>query len=228
MIKTASDVKQISAPHLATGSHASCFSKLDGISNDYQIGHLLWCSPEVKPDVSFKIGYSDEAIILKYTVTEPHIKAEYQRINDPVYKDSCVEFFIGFDEGDANYYNLEFNRLGTPLGGFGSDRYDRQPIPVKAFSGLKSQYDLYHDGKTGLYTWQLALSLPFSLFVHHDIDSLHNKTCRCNFFKCGDDLPDLHFMSWSPIDQPEPDFHLPHYFGSVKFEPANNSVVADI
>lgn len=217
MIKIAPDVKHISAPYLSAVNNADGFSKLDSIGAAHRIDNLLWSSPEFKPEVSFQIAYSDGAIFLKYTVTEPHVKAEYQRINDPVYKDSCVEFFIGFDD-DVHYYNLEFNRLGTPLGGYGTNRHDRQPLPVKAFSGIKSQYDLRHDGNSGLYTWQISLSLPFSLFTHHKITSLKGSTARCNFFKCGDDLPDLHFMSWSPIGHSGPDFHLSQFFGTLKFE----------
>ena len=37
-----------------------------------------------------------------------------------------------------------------------------------------------------------------------------------NFYKCGDDTPQPHFISWSPIDLPKPDFHAPQFFGVLE------------
>jgi hypothetical protein len=47
---------------------------------------------------------------------------------------------------------------------------------------------------------------------------LKGKTCRANFYKCGDDLPEPHFLSWNNIIADKPDFHLPQYFGTLTFE----------
>src|SRR5471030_1769809 len=60
--------------------------------------------------VSFSMAHSGDHIFIKYDVTENEVLARYKHINDPVYKDSCVEFFIAFDD-DKAYYNIEFNRL---------------------------------------------------------------------------------------------------------------------
>src|ERR1700744_2491546 len=58
------------------------------------------------PKVSFTIAYGVDTIFIKYNVEEHEMLARYRKTNDPVYKDSCVEFFIAFD--DKTYYNLEF------------------------------------------------------------------------------------------------------------------------
>ena len=40
-------------------------------------------------------------------------------------------------------------------------------------------------------------------------------TIRGNFFKCGDDTAQEHYMSWNAVDVPHPNFHLPDYFGRI-------------
>ena len=40
---------------------------------------------------------------------------------------------------------------------------------------------------------------------------------RGNFYKCGDGLPVPHFVSWAPIDTPNPDFHRPEFFDTICF-----------
>jgi hypothetical protein len=41
---------------------------------------------------------------------------------------------------------------------------------------------------------------------------------RGNFYKCGDSLSVPHFLSWQPIDNPTPNFHLEKFFGELDFE----------
>ena len=84
------------------------------------INHMPWLLPGTKPQVSFKIAYCHDAIFLKFAVKEKSFKATYSNINDPVYKDSCVEFFISLDDSNNYYYNLEFNANGTAYAAYGS------------------------------------------------------------------------------------------------------------
>ena len=49
------------------------------------------------PKVSFKIAHGNDCICIKYDVVEHEVLARFRNTNDPVYKDSCVEFFISFD-----------------------------------------------------------------------------------------------------------------------------------
>jgi hypothetical protein len=61
------------------------------------------------------------------------------------------------------------------------------------------------------------LAIPLSIFTHHPNLSLKGKTCNANFYKCGDKLAEPHFIAWSNIDTPKPDFHRPDFFGQVFF-----------
>ena len=186
-------------------------------SERQSINNLLWSNDSYKPAVSFAMVYTEDSILLKYFVTEKYVKADYLQINDPVYKDSCVEFFIAFGD-DENYYNLEFNRIGTALIGYGSGKNDREILSESIISKIKSQHAITAspDDK-GNTEWELTLNIPFTLFIHNAISALAGLSCRANFFKCGDDLPAPHFLSWNAVDYPQPNFHLPQFFGTITF-----------
>jgi hypothetical protein len=39
-----------------------------------------------------------------------------------------------------------------------------------------------------------------------------------NVYKCGDAMPQAHYLTWNPIGTSRPDYHRPEYFGYLKFE----------
>lgn len=171
-----------------------------------------------RPLVHVKIAHATMGILLYYEVQEKHVEAVYKQTNDPVYKDSCVEFFLSVD--GSNYYNLEFNCIGTALIGYGpARRSGRRRLPnetieqVKAYSSISPEK--LENGDT---EWRLMLTIPYTVFEADAIKSLAGMRCRGNFYKCGDDLPEPHYVAWSPIDNPTPDFHLPQYFGELVFQ----------
>ena len=170
------------------------------------------------PQAKFRIGYTNNAIIIQYQIEEEVIKAQYHIHNDPIWEDSCVEFFISFDNRE-NYYNFEFNPIGAGLIGYGPKvkteraRLTAQQInQVEVFSCIERS----HLGSK----WSLIQYIPLETFVHHDItDSFLKETAIfANFYKCGDHLPRPHFLSWNKIDHPTPNFHLPEFFGELLFE----------
>jgi hypothetical protein len=181
------------------------------------IGNLLWSINGYKPDVNFILAYTNNSMLLKYAVKEESICAVYRQINDPVYKDTCVEAFIAFD--GKGYYNLEFNCLGTALVGFGAGKEDRINVNPKLVNCIKTHHAIKTPGSGLLIEWELTLDIPFAVFEHHHITSLNNQACKANFYKCGDELPEPHFLSWNNIIYPHPNFHLPEFFGDVKFVP---------
>ena len=126
--------------------------------------------------------------------------------------------FIAFNNS-GNYYNLEFNCLGTALAGYGTNKNDRVDLPKEVVKQIESVLTLKTIGKANsmLINWELCLKIPLKLFIHDKIDTLSGQTCSVNFFKCGDDLPEPHFLSWNNIESPEPNFHKPEFFGLLKF-----------
>ena len=106
---------------------------LDNFTNDniwngiavLKITDYLWIPNNYKPYVFIQVLYSDDYFYLKFNVMEEKISIRYTNINDPVYKDSCVEFFINlFPEITEEYFNFEFNALGCLL--YTSDAADER------------------------------------------------------------------------------------------------------
>ena len=167
----------------------------------------------------FGIGFDDNNIYLSYAVEEQSTKAIYTEINDPVWEDSCVEFFISFDS--ENYYNLEFNCIGNVLVGYGnSDKTKRKQLDKNIIREIKTTPSL---GKSKIEIinrkteWELDIVIPKSIFIYNNIDKFDNKKVKCNFYKCGDEQVLPHFLSWSPIKNDTPNFHLPEFFGELIF-----------
>lgn len=174
-----------------------------------------WPAHPYRPDVSFTVMHCNDAILLKYSVNENYTQARFHGINDPVYNDSCVEFFIGFDHLPY-YYNLEFNCLGTALIGYGKDRH-RELLSKDIIGKVRSYSTLQSGFSEGPCQWKLTVVIPFDIFCYNNISTLAGRKAHANFFKCGEQLPQRHYCVWNHIDSPKPDFHLPEYFGSVIF-----------
>jgi hypothetical protein len=179
----------------------------------HSIDCVSWTAYPYKPFVSFSISYTHEALLLKYYVEEKFIRAEVRTINGEVYKDSCVEVFLSFDQ--KQYYNLEFNSLGIALVGHGQQRANRSFLPEQVIKQISCQTASYK--KNDETAWELTLVIPFSVFIYDRLDTFGGKTITGNFYKCGDETLEPHFLSWSPIESPEPDFHLPQFFGKISF-----------
>ncbi|WP_431217920.1 carbohydrate-binding family 9-like protein [Puia sp. P3] len=65
--------------------------------------------------------------------------------------------------------------------------------------------------------WSLALYIPTSLFIHDKLPTLSGIHATANFYKCGDECPEPHYLAWNNIGTPAPDFHQPRYFGELVF-----------
>ncbi|MFA6945988.1 MAG: carbohydrate-binding family 9-like protein [Pedobacter sp.] len=191
-------------------------AKLDHVHQEL-INITPWVAYPYKPELAFAMAYGDQAVFLKFYVEEKHIRAVYSEPNDPVYKDSCVEFFVSFGD-EKEYYNFEFNCAGTCLLSFGEERAKRIRSGDELIKSIASRSSIKPANSKGSNIgWELTLSIPFSAFQYHQIDSLKGKQCRANFYKCGDDLPEPHFVVWNDIKTEEPDYHRPEFFGSVEF-----------
>jgi hypothetical protein len=183
------------------------------------IDHPNWVNADhVK--ASFDIRHRGTSILLKYLVREPQVIAVNTSFNSAVWEDSCVEFFIAL-EGDANYYNFEFNAIGTVLGAYGPDRHSREWLPEKTLEQVETTPSLGKgiiENMEGDLSWELDIVLPVSTFCHHQVNDMAGMKTSANFYKCGDGLKKPHFLSWQPVLTEEPDFHLPQYFGELLFE----------
>ncbi len=172
------------------------------------------------PDVKFRIAHTGRSLLLEYRVKEASVRAVAASDNGRVWEDSCCEFFFQVPGDKENYYNLECNCGGTLLIGYGR-KGEREHAPVEVTSAVKRWSSLGKapfEERMGECEWQMALLIPADAFFCHQIEHFVGMTARANFYKCGDLLATPHFLSWNPINLPEPCFHCPEFFGSVHFE----------
>ncbi len=215
-------MKRIEVPIILPSQNPVDLFEVSGIldrSVRQPINIAPWPEFDYTPETSFAIGHDNSHLYLKFFVEEAVLKASFFKPNDPVYKDSCVEFFVAFED-DKAYYNFEFNAIGTCLLGFGENRHNRKSISAEAISKIRYLSSIQNrklqDGKTGVQ-WELTLMIPAKAFSEHRITGFSGKSCSANFYKCGDDTPVPHYLAWNEIQSPAPDFHLSEYFGKMKF-----------
>jgi len=192
---------------------------LESQAEKNNIGTINWQEYSYKPDVTFRIAHTGNEIWLKIYVAEKCIRAVETRTNGDVYKDSCVEFFISFD--NQNYYNFEFNCIGTRHLSYGPGRGNRTRINPEIVKKIKANSTLGSepfDNKTGDFEWEMMLRIPVEVFVFDTISKLNGMQATGNFYKCGDMTDEPHFVTWNPVKTEKPDYHRPEFFGNLQFE----------
>lgn len=188
------------------------------ITERHTIQQSSWLAMAPAPKVSFSIAYTEHCILLKYFVQENAIRTVHFTDNSPVHEDSCVEFFIAFND-DTEHYNLEFNSAGTCLAGFGENASQRKLISKELVKRIRRHSTIQRQNENGnSIHWELTLIIPFEVFAFHEIKDLKDRHCRINFYKCGDKLPEPHFLAWKEVKAESPDFHLPQFFGMAYFQ----------
>lgn len=184
----------------------------------YEINHQPWPEFKNNSQTSFAISHSGDAIFLKYYVKEDVIKIVMHKTNDQVHKDNCVEFFISFGL-EKKYYNIELNCLGVCLMAYGKGRLNRKKMSEDLIQKIEKSISIKsapaHSSTN--FEWEITLVIPLEVFEFSPLKSLIGQNGHGNFFKCGDDLPEPHFLTWSMIDAKTPDFHLPEFFGALEF-----------
>jgi hypothetical protein len=192
---------------------------LESQTEKNNIGTVNWPEFSYKPEVVFKIGHTETEIWLKFYVSEKCIRAVETRTNGDVYKDCCVEFFISFDQ--RNYYNFEFNCIGTRHLSYGAGRGNRARINPEIVEKIRTNSTLGSepfDNKTGNFEWELMIRIPVEVFIFDSISSLKGTKATGNFYKCGDMTEEPHFVTWNPVKTEKPDYHRPEFFGNLLFE----------
>ena len=190
------------------------------VDDSYLVGNAPWATFQYRPIVDFKIACSENIIFIKTVVKESFIRAKYTQNNDPVYRDSCFEFFISLDN-KKSYYNFEFNCIGTSHLAYGKSRENREHADDSVINSIKTYASLGKNSfaeRSGDFEWDLIVSIPISAFFKDKLKTIYGESFECNFYKCGDELTKPHYLSWANIETEKPDFHQPKFFGKIEFE----------
>ena len=210
-------VKQIKIENKVNLAEADHLLETQTVNNPIDV--INWSEISYRPDLKFRIGHVKNEIWLKFYVTEKNILARETRTNGEVYKDSTVEFFISIDE--KNYYNFEFNCIGVTHLAHGEGRNNRTFVDPKTVEKIEIKSSLGNqpfEEKSGSFTWEMMIRIPIECFAFDKITTLEALKATANFYKCGDETSEIHYVSWNPIGTENPDYHCPEYFGKIYFE----------
>ena len=194
-------------------SDEALYKTLSTLEN-HKIGYVNWPEFPYKPKASFRMACSDKAIAILFEVTEDHVRAEAMENNGPVWQDSCVEFFVMGPDG-VHYTNFEMNCAGTMLAARRTSRHDPSQFTPEQFAQVRRITSLPHepsDSRAEGQSWWAMEVIPFEAFGYSEKPA----SLRANLYKCGDKCDQPHFLSWSPINLPNPDFHCPDWFGKIE------------
>lgn len=190
-----------------------------------RLSSWLWTAEEPRLDVKFRLCRSGGVLHVRFDVDGEVPVVRFHRHQDPVYRDSCVEFFFQPGSGPGRgYFNFEVNAIGAMLAAFGPDRQHRQPLDIRDIEAFGISSSIKKgppgaDGKErGVGDWSVQYALPLKR-----IESICGEeivvpgSCSGNFYKCGDDSPHPHYGAWNRVGSPAPDFHRPECFGILEF-----------
>jgi hypothetical protein len=189
------------------------------------VSNFMGKIPSFKPEVFAKLMYDDENIYAIFIVKDRFVRCLTTIINGPVWKDSCVEFFFSPDAGlPNNYFNLEVNCGGTPLMHFNtfpdSGPHILSAMDISSIEIAHSMPPVVDPELTGPVIWTLEYRIPLATIRKYAFVSQPAKgvSWKANFYKIAENNSNPHYMTWSPVLNAEPNFHLPQFFGTLSFQ----------
>lgn len=156
--------------------------------------------------------HDGEDLYIRMEAEERDIRATLTGRLDQVCNDSCLEFFFAPLAGDKRYFNFECNPLGNMYVGFGAERPTRVRQIVKKPEMFQAQPFTTDKG------WGVTLVIPGDYIRLYMPEFSFSGEAAANFYKCGDETPVLHYLSWSPMTCEKPDYHRRQDFGKLVFE----------
>ena len=183
--------------------------------------------PAFKPQVEAKMMYDNKNVYVIFRVKDRYVHSVVQEYNGNVSGDACVEFFFAPDSHfPERYFNLEINAGGTPL-----LFYILPPYPKASYTRLDpediKQIEIAHslpqvvdpEIKDSI-TWTLEYRIPLSLLEKFsDVTRpAPGVAWKANFYKTASHSTNPHWITWSVVNNPKPNFHLPQFFGTLEFK----------
>lgn len=174
--------------------------------------------PKTLP-VSVHIAHDNDKLYLYYQVEGEQLRAANTKDFQSVWEDSCVEFFVQRN-GEKTYRNFEFNVLGVLMASKRESKDAAEELSQESMSSIVRMSTIRHHYKSNLEVsdWTLYAEIPKEAMGFSSDQELSHETIGANFYKCGDETSEPHFISWNPIDLPKPNFHVPEFFGKLIFE----------
>ena len=184
-----------------------------------RIDRFPWWTGGVRPATVVRMLYDHRALYVQFRCRDRHISAGQTRLNGDVFKDSCVELFLGPGE---EYFNVEINCCGTLHLGCGDGRHGRRLIGADQARGIRIATSVpaatKHESPDDA-SWWVAAAIPFSalsVLAGRAVRPRSGDVWRGNLYRCGGQT-DPQYACWNPVAAPGPDYHRPECFGRLRF-----------
>lgn len=168
-----------------------------------------------RPLVCAYLGYDAAALYLHYVVAGEDLRTLSPGDGNYVHEDSCVEFFMQREAGPA-YINFEFNAAAVCYAAHHASPKESVLLSPEEFASIErwATYQGQHGLElTDKHYWELTVAIPWQTMGY--ADGYLPDRLRANLYKCGDKTAHPHFLSWAPIEEPQPAFHRPQFFGEL-------------
>ncbi len=188
---------------------ASDFYKLESYHWEAEIPY--------RPDTYCKIGVVNDELVALLKCYESSPKAVYINRDDPIFLDSCLEFFVAPVENRSEYINIETNANGAYLCEFGKGKPER--CFSKELTDVSPNVEAFSskDEKGSFWGVKVRLTKDFiSALYKTDKKNIMFTEIKANFYKCGDECETPHYLAFSPVTALPPGFHNPECFASFK------------
>jgi hypothetical protein len=135
-----------------------------------------------------------------------------------------VEFFFAPDnQWPDRYFNLEVNCGGIPLMRYTiiprQEFTTLEPRQIEAIEIAHSLPATVDPEITEPITWTIEYRIPLGLLEKFCTVTRPRPgiNWRANFYKTAAKGSNPHWITWSFVDSVQPDFHLPRFFGTLRF-----------
>jgi hypothetical protein len=179
-----------------------------------------------RPEVSVRLLYDNSALWTRFFVTDKYVRCLHTGFQEPVYQDSCCEFFLE-PATTTGYFNIEINAVGALLISHITD-------PRRTADSLAGQQLLGNAVNNALTRWttlegvidpeipgpityEVVYSLPYALLGEGVAVPVAGDTWKGNFYKCSENSSHPHWGAWAPIGE-KLDYHQPDKFGMLEFQ----------
>lgn len=206
--------------------------KIDGNWNKRQwsnvpaikIANHMGSAPRFVPTVEAKMMYNEENVFVIFRVQDKFVHSTVTDYNGPVSENSCVEFFFSPDTAyPLRYFNLEINAGGTPLIFYISKPWSGyKELTSEEISSIEIAHSLpkvVDPEMKEAVTWTIEYRIPLDILKKYSnvTTPAPGIKWKGNFYKTGSKTSNPNYMTWSVVDHPTPNFHLPQYFGTLVF-----------
>ena len=178
-----------------------------------------------KGSMPIELMYDEENIYGIFKVEDRYVRSIVREYNGNVSGDSCVEFFFSPDSDlPLSYFNLEINAGGTPLIFYVAKPWDKftklGKEDIEQIEIAHSLPEVVDPEITEPTTWYIEYRIPLAMLKKHSkvTPPKSGTVWKANFYKTGSRTSNPNFLTWSYVDNPKPNFHLPQFFGTLKFQ----------